>query len=94
MSGQVRPPKEGERFFALLRVEAVNDDHPDVIRERTLFDNLTPLYPTTRLKLETVPGEYSMRIMDLLAPIGKGQRGHDRVSSEGRQNNPLAENRQ
>lgn len=75
VSGQVRPPKEGERFFALLRVEAVNDDHPDVIRERTLFDNLTPLYPTSRLKLETVPGEYSMRIMDLLAPIGKGQRG-------------------
>jgi transcription termination factor Rho len=75
VSGQVRPPKEGERFFALLRVEAVNDDHPDVIRERTLFDNLTPLYPTNRLKLETVPGEYSMRIMDLLAPIGKGQRG-------------------
>jgi transcription termination factor Rho len=75
VSGQVRPPKEGERFFALLRVEAVNDDHPDVIRERTLFDNLTPLYPTTRLKLETIPGEYSMRIMDLLAPIGKGQRG-------------------
>jgi len=75
VSGQVRPPKEGERFFALLRVEAVNDDHPDVIRERTLFDNLTPLYPTSRLKLETIPGEYSMRIMDLLAPIGKGQRG-------------------
>jgi transcription termination factor Rho len=75
VSGQVRPPKEGERFFALLRVEAVNDDHPDVIRERTLFDNLTPLYPTSRLKLETVPGEYAMRIMDLLAPIGKGQRG-------------------
>ena len=75
VSGQVRPPKEGERFFALLRVEAVNDDHPDVIRERTLFDNLTPLYPTNRLKLETVPGEYSMRIMDLLSPIGKGQRG-------------------
>jgi len=75
VSGQVRPPKEGERFFALLRVEAVNDDHPDVVRERTLFDNLTPLYPTNRLKLETAPGEYSMRIMDLLAPIGKGQRG-------------------
>jgi transcription termination factor Rho len=75
VSGQVRPPKEGERFFALLRVEAVNDDHPDLIRERTLFVNLTPLYPTERLKLETVPGEYSMRILDLLAPIGKGQRG-------------------
>jgi len=75
VTGQVRPPKEGERFFALLRVEAVNDDHPDVIRERTLFDNLTPLYPTERIRLETAPGEYSMRIMDLLAPIGKGQRG-------------------
>ncbi|HLE31629.1 MAG TPA: transcription termination factor Rho [Bacteroidota bacterium] len=75
VSGQVRPPKEGERFFALLRVEAVNDDHPDVIRERVLFDNLTPLYPTNRIKLETAPGEYSMRILDLLAPVGKGQRG-------------------
>jgi len=75
VSGQVRPPKEGERFFALLRVEAVNDDHPDVIRERVLFDNLTPLYPTGRIKLETAPGEYSMRILDLLAPLGKGQRG-------------------
>ncbi|MEX1274874.1 MAG: transcription termination factor Rho [Bacteroidota bacterium] len=75
VSGQVRPPKEGERFFALLRVEAVNDDHPDVIRDRILFDNLTPLYPTSRIKLETIPGEYAMRILDLLAPVGKGQRG-------------------
>jgi len=75
VSGQVRPPKEGERFFALLRVEAVNDENPDSIRERVLFDNLTPLYPNTAIKLETAPGEYSMRIMDLLAPIGKGQRG-------------------
>ena len=75
VSGQVRPPKEGERFFALLRVEAVNGKDPEAIRERTLFDNLTPLYPTKRLKLESVPGEYSMRIMDLLSPIGKGQRG-------------------
>jgi transcription termination factor Rho len=75
VSGQVRPPKEGERFFALLRVEAVNDENPDVIRERVLFDNLTPLYANSALKLETAPGEYSMRIMDLLTPIGKGQRG-------------------
>ncbi|MBI4418380.1 MAG: transcription termination factor Rho [Ignavibacteriales bacterium] len=75
VSGQVRPPKEGERFFALLRVEAVNDDHPDVIRDRVLFDNLTPLYPKDRAKLETAPGEYAMRILDLLAPVGKGQRG-------------------
>ncbi|MGE5402235.1 MAG: transcription termination factor Rho [Ignavibacteriales bacterium] len=75
VSGQVRPPKEGERFFALLRVEAVNGQDPDTIRERTLFDNLTPLYPTRRLNLESAPGEHSMRIMDLLSPIGKGQRG-------------------
>jgi transcription termination factor Rho len=75
VSGQVRPPKEGERFFALLRVEAVNDENPEKIRDRVLFDNLTPLYPSERLRLETVPGEYSMRIMDLLDPIGKGQRG-------------------
>jgi transcription termination factor Rho len=75
VSGQVRPPKEGERFFALLRVEAVNNLNPDEIRERTLFDNLTPVYPTKKLVLESSPGEYSMRIMDLLSPIGKGQRG-------------------
>jgi len=75
VSGQVRPPKEGERFFALLRVEAVNGKDPEEIRGRTLFDNLTPLYPTKRLKLESAPGEYSMRVMDLLAPTGKGQRG-------------------
>jgi transcription termination factor Rho len=75
VSGQVRPPKEGERFFALLRVEAVNGLDPEGIRERTLFDNLTPVYPTKRMVIETVPGEYSMRIMDLLSPIGKGQRG-------------------
>jgi transcription termination factor Rho len=75
VSGQVRPPKEGERFFALLRVEAVNGLAPENIRERTLFDNLTPVYPTKRLSLESAPGEYSMRIVDLLSPIGKGQRG-------------------
>ncbi len=75
VSGQVRPPKEGERFFALLRVEAVNNLAPENIRDRTLFDNLTPVYPTKKLLLESVPGEYSTRIMDMLAPIGKGQRG-------------------
>ncbi len=75
VNGQVRPPKEGERFFALLRVEAVNGIDPEKIRNRTLFDNLTPLYPTKRLSLESAPGEYSMRIMDMLSPIGKGQRG-------------------
>jgi transcription termination factor Rho len=75
VSGQVRPPKEGERFFALLRVEAVNGLEPEGIRERTLFDNLTPVYPTKKILLESAPGEYSMRIMDMLSPIGKGQRG-------------------
>ncbi|MBV6480028.1 MAG: Transcription termination factor Rho [Ignavibacteria bacterium] len=75
VSGQVRPPKEGERFFALLKVEAVNYENPDTIRDRILFDNLTPLYPHEKFGLETVPGEYSMRIMDLFTPVGKGQRG-------------------
>jgi transcription termination factor Rho len=75
VSGQVRPPKEGERFFALLRVEAVNNMDPEFIRERTLFDNLTPVYPTKKMLLESAPGEYSMRIMDMLTPVGKGQRG-------------------
>lgn len=75
VSGQVRPPKEGERFFALLRVESVNGVDPEQIRERMLFDNLTPLYPEERLPLESAPNDYSTRIIDLLAPIGKGQRG-------------------
>lgn len=75
VSGQIRPPKEGERFFALLRVEAINGKDPEEIRGRILFDNLTPLYPDNRLELESAPGEYSMRVMNLLSPIGKGQRG-------------------
>lgn len=75
VSGQVRPPKEGERFFALLKVEEVNYGSPDIVRERTLFDNLTPLYPDEQIKLEATPGEYGTRIMDLFTPIGKGQRG-------------------
>jgi transcription termination factor Rho len=73
--GQVRPPKEAERFYAMLKVEEVNYLSPDQIRERTLFDNLTPLYPNERLFLETTPNNYSMRIMNLLCPVGKGQRG-------------------
>jgi transcription termination factor Rho len=75
VSGQIRPPKEGEKFFALLRVERVNFREPEFTRERVMFDNLTPLYPNQKLHLESVPGEYSMRIIDLLAPIGMGQRG-------------------
>jgi len=75
VSGQVRPPKEGERYFALLKVEAVNFENPEAIKDKILFDNLTPIYPQQRLKLETTTKEVSMRIMDLLPPIGKGQRG-------------------
>jgi len=75
ISGQVRPPKEGERYFALLRVEAVNFESPDVAKEKILFDNLTPLYPQDKLNLETKSRALETRIIDLLAPIGKGQRG-------------------
>ena len=75
MSGQIRPPKEGERYFALLKVEAVNLGNPDEAKDKTLFDNLTPLYANDRFLLETKPDEISMRIIDLLTPIGKGQRG-------------------
>lgn len=75
VSGQVRPPKDGERFFALLRVDKVNGVEPEKMRERTLFDNLTPLYANDRLNLESAPGEYVTRIMNLFTPIGKGNRG-------------------
>src|SRR6184192_649482 len=74
VSGQIRPPKEGERYFALIKVEAVNFEHPDVAREKIFFDNLTPLYPQDRIKLE-VPANMSARVLDLVAPVGKGQRG-------------------
>ena len=75
VSGQIRSPKEGERYFALLKVEAVNYEDPEAVRDKIPFDNLTPLYPEEKLRLESVPGEISMRVMDLLTPIGKGQRG-------------------
>jgi transcription termination factor Rho len=75
VSGQVRPPKESERYFALLRVEAINMENPEVARQKTLFDNLTPLYPHDRIPLEHDPKEISTRIVDLLSPIGRGQRG-------------------
>ena len=74
ISGQVRPPKETERYFALLKIEAVNFEHPETGKHKLLFDNLTPLYPLDRLQLETTSEEVSTRIMDLLSPIGKGQR--------------------
>ena len=75
VSGQVRPPKEGERYFALIKVEAVNFEHPDQARNKIFFDNLTPLYPDEKLKLETEKDQLSGRVLDLLTPIGKGQRG-------------------
>ena len=75
VKGQIRPPKEGERYFALLKVEAVNFESPSVARERILFDNLTPIHPDERIRLETTEKEIAMRIMDLVSPIGKGQRG-------------------
>jgi transcription termination factor Rho len=73
VSGQVRQPKEGERYFALIKVEAVNFEHPEVSRTKIFFDNLTPLYPEERLRLE-VAGDMSSRVMDLTTPMGKGQR--------------------
>jgi len=75
ISGQVRPPHEGEKYFALVKIEAVNFESPDEARTKILFDNLTPLYPQERLKLETVRENISARVMDLLTPLGKGQRG-------------------
>jgi transcription termination factor Rho len=75
ISGQIRPPKEGERYFALIKVDAINFEPPEEARNKIFFDNLTPLYPNLRLKLETVKENFSGRVMDLLTPIGKGQRG-------------------
>jgi transcription termination factor Rho len=75
VSGQIRPPKEGERYFALIKVDAINFEPPEESRNKIFFDNLTPLYPDERLKLETAKENFSGRVMDLLTPLGKGQRG-------------------
>src|SRR5499425_3270867 len=75
ISGHIRPPKEGERYFALLKVESINFEDPEKARDKILFDNLTPLYPQERIKLEYDHEDYTTRIIDLIAPIGKGQRG-------------------
>jgi transcription termination factor Rho len=75
VSGQIRPPKEGEKYFALLKVEAVNFENPEEAKEKVLFDNLTPIYPHERFNLETTSDEISMRVMSLLTPMGRGQRG-------------------
>jgi transcription termination factor Rho len=75
VAGQIRPPKENERYFALLRVEAINYFEPDLLTQKVVFDDLTPLHPAERLKLETAPDELNTRVIDLITPIGKGQRG-------------------
>jgi transcription termination factor Rho len=75
VSGQVRPPKDGERYFALIKVEAVNFEDPEVARSKIFFDNLTPLYPADRVRLETTKENLTGRVLDMLCPIGKGQRG-------------------
>ena len=75
VAGQIRPPKDNERFYALLKVETVNGEGPDQVKKAILFDNLTPLYPEERINLEGKPKGFSMRILDLMSPIGKGQRG-------------------
>ncbi|HBQ22052.1 MAG: transcription termination factor Rho [Deltaproteobacteria bacterium GWA2_38_16] len=75
ISGQIRPPKDSERYFALLKVESINFEHPDVARDKILFDNLTPLYPNEMINLEYDTKNYSTRVINLLTPIGKGQRG-------------------
>ena len=74
-SGQIRPPKDNEKYFALLKVESINFDDPGVVRDKIIFDNLTPIYPNERAMLETVHDNLSTRVMDLFTPIGKGQRG-------------------
>jgi transcription termination factor Rho len=75
ISGQIRPPKDGERYFALIKVEAINFEPPDEARNKIFFDNLTPLYPQERIRLETIKDNISARVLDLLTPLGKGQRG-------------------
>ncbi|MCH7990006.1 MAG: transcription termination factor Rho, partial [Planctomycetes bacterium] len=75
VAGQIRPPKENERYFALLRVEAINNEDPNLLTDKVFFDDLTPLHPEKRLKLSSDPDQISMRIVDLVAPIGLGQRG-------------------
>jgi transcription termination factor Rho len=75
VSGQVRPPKEGERYFALIKVEAINFEPPDAAKDKVLFDNLTPLYPSERIRLESAPENLTSRVLDMMTPLGKGQRG-------------------
>ena len=75
IEGLVRAPKDGERYFALLKIETINFDSPEAAKKKTLFANLTPLHPEEKFTLEMKPENYSMRLMDMMCPIGKGQRG-------------------
>src|SRR5215208_1583321 len=85
VSGQIRPPKEGERYFALIKVEAINFESPDQAREKVFFDNLTPLYPDEQLRMETNSDHLSARVIDLVTPIGKGQRGRSEERRVGKE---------
>ena len=91
VAGQIRPPKEKERFFALLKVEAVDQEDPDKAKDKTHFDNLTPLFPNKRFILETAPDELSTRVLDLVCPIGKGIARPDRRAAAHRQDRADAE---
>lgn len=94
VAGQIRPPKESEKYFALLRVEAINYEDPEVLTEKVVFEDLTPLHPQGRIILETDPKEISMRVVDLITPLGRGQRGLIVAPPRTGKNGPLAEDRQ
>ena len=94
VSGQVRPPREGERYFALIKVEAINFDPPEAAKDKVLFDNLTPLYPNQRLRLETTPDNLTARVLDMMTPLGKGQRGPHRGRPPHREDPDPAEHRE
>ena len=94
ISGQIRPPKEGERYFALIKVEAINFEPPDEARNKIFFDNLTPLYPDERIHLETIKDNISARVLDLLTPIGKGAARPDRGAAAHRQDDDAPDHRQ
>ncbi|MEZ5948010.1 MAG: Rho termination factor N-terminal domain-containing protein [Planctomycetaceae bacterium] len=93
VAGQIRPPKENERYFALLRVEAINGQDPNLLSEKVFFDDLTPLHPEKRLRLAANPDDLSSRVVDIVAPIGMGQRGLI-VSPACRENHSAAESRE
>ena len=94
VSGQIRPPKENERYFALLRVEAINYQDPNILSSKVSFDELTPLHPDSRIRMETTASEIEMRVVDMIVPIGFGQRRLDRQPAAGRQDDPHAEDGQ